>query len=217
MEAICPNCRKKFIQNTGKQVWCCRKCRDAYTHRAKRRLANISSREEYHRLWQKYFRYHIPIDGYEEKSCNYCGKIFTPKTRVQKYCSRSCKSKFISRSHHWEYSVRNVSSSPRNYINSLLSHKHRRDYLDLEYMMGIYDAQNGKCALSGVTMTYQRGNGNVPTNISIDRIDSNKGYIKGNVQLVCRIVNVMKNEWKQDDFIEFCKKIVEKSEEKRAS
>ena len=48
-----------------------------------------------------------------------------------------------------------------------------------------------------------------PYNISIDRIDSSKGYIKGNIQLVCGIVNVMKSDSSEDEFLQLCKKIVE--------
>lgn len=40
----------------------------------------------------------------------------------------------------------------------------------------------------------------VPTNVSVDRINSNLGYIKGNLQLVCMAVNQIKY---------FCKSILE--------
>jgi hypothetical protein len=79
-------------------------------------------------------------------------------------------------------------------------------------MMGIYHAQDGKCALSGEQMTHITGKGRVPTNISIDRIDSSKGYVPGNVQLVCAIINCMKNEHPQEEFIKFCQKVVDKNQ-----
>ena len=40
-----------------------------------------------------------------------------------------------------------------------------------------------------------------PNTISIERIDSNKGYTKDNVVLVAGIVNSMKNDLSQDEFI----------------
>jgi hypothetical protein len=43
--------------------------------------------------------------------------------------------------------------------------------------------------------------------MSIDRINSDKGYTKKNVQLVCADVNVAKNDLKQKDFIKLCKLI----------
>ena len=75
----------------------------------------------------------------------------------------------------------------------------------VEDWFAIYDAQDGKCALSGIemTFTYDKAHPTTnagakhkkwPYNISPDRIDSGKGYVRGNVQLVCSAVNVMKAE-----------------------
>jgi len=44
---------------------------------------------------------------------------------------------------------------------------------------------------------------------SLDRIDNNKGYIKGNVQWVLKDINKMKNIHTQDYFIELCKLVWE--------
>lgn len=45
------------------------------------------------------------------------------------------------------------------------------------------------------------------TTASLDRIVSTKGYVEGNVQWVCKMVNIMKNVYDQEDFINMCKKI----------
>lgn len=73
--------------------------------------------------------------------------------------------------------------------------------------MSLYEDQDGKCALSGYNMTYITGQGRVPTNISIDRIDSNMGYVEGNIQLVCRQSNVMKMELTMEQLAEWCEAI----------
>jgi len=44
-------------------------------------------------------------------------------------------------------------------------------------------------------------------NISIDRIDSSKGYTKDNIQLVGSIINIMKNDIKEEDFLLFVSSI----------
>ncbi len=41
-------------------------------------------------------------------------------------------------------------------------------------------------------------------NISVDRIDSNKGYTVDNIQLVCAIINRMKMNLSNDEFISLC-------------
>lgn len=76
------------------------------------------------------------------------------------------------------------------------------------------DMQKGCCALTGIKMTYLKNNGKGPGkcnfhNISIDRIDSNKGYSKDNIQLVCAIINIIKSDLSDERFISLCKTIVE--------
>ena len=45
--------------------------------------------------------------------------------------------------------------------------------------------------------------------VSIDRIDSNLGYIKGNIQLVCMGYNLMKRNFPDEDGRNFIKEIRE--------
>jgi hypothetical protein len=100
-------------------------------------------------------------------------------------------------------------SSYKNYISTLLNHssKRKKEYnIDIQYLLDLYENQKGLCNISGTEMTYNHGSNS--TNISIDRIDSNLGYIKGNVQLVCYVVNIMKNNFQINEFIMFCEKIV---------
>ena len=80
--------------------------------------------------------------------------------------------------------------------------------LKVEDVNKLYEDQKGLCALSHRYMTRIVGrNTRCRTNMSIDRINSNKGYIPGNVQLVCTDVNIAKNDLSQKDFIKLCKTI----------
>lgn len=65
---------------------------------------------------------------------------------------------------------------------------------------------NGVCAVSGLPLTCERRN---PLLASIDRIDSNKGYVKGNVQLVATCVNLAKHTLPQEQFVAMCKAVVD--------
>jgi len=65
------------------------------------------------------------------------------------------------------------------------------------------------CPISDQEMTYQQGLGNLETNISIDRIDSSKDYIKGNIQFICRRVNTMKHNESLDSLIFWSRAITE--------
>ena len=91
----------------------------------------------------------------------------------------------------------------------------KRDHtIDVEYIRNLYIQQNGKCAITGIDMII-RGDicaANSPYSISLDRIDSNLGYIPGNVWLVCTGINLMKSRLSMNQFIDFCKKTVENFE-----
>ena len=42
-----------------------------------------------------------------------------------------------------------------------------------------------------------------PIKASLDRINPNIGYVKGNVEFVCYCVNVMKNDFSKEKIIDF--------------
>jgi archaellum component FlaC len=46
---------------------------------------------------------------------------------------------------------------------------------------------------------------------SLDRVDSAKGYIKGNVQWVHKDINMMKQQYSQEYFIQMCRLTTEHS------
>lgn len=66
-----------------------------------------------------------------------------------------------------------------------------------EYLFSLF---NGKCALTDWDIDIAYGN----ETASLDRIDSNKGYVVGNVQWVHSMVNMCKNKYPQQDFIKMC-------------
>ncbi len=81
-----------------------------------------------------------------------------------------------------------------------------------EYAYNLYLEQDKKCAMSGVEITLTASQNNKDENFntaSLDRIDSSKGYIEGNVQWLHKKVNTMKWDLTQDEFIDFCKLVIE--------
>jgi hypothetical protein len=67
-----------------------------------------------------------------------------------------------------------------------------------------------KCALSGLELTFESDSKkSIDRNASLDRIDSKKGYIKGNVQWVDKRLNVMKMDLSLDFFLNACKMVTE--------
>lgn len=80
--------------------------------------------------------------------------------------------------------------------------------LSAEGIYELYREQGGVCALSSVPIGWVDV-GQLHT-ASIDRIDSTKGYTVGNVQLLHKDVNMMKQSFSQEQFVAWCKLIAEK-------
>ncbi len=87
----------------------------------------------------------------------------------------------------------------------------------IEYLWNLFLAQNRKCSLSGVILNMPRNSSDLALSrqtASVDRIDSSKGYIVGNLQWVHKDLNYMKRAYSQDDFIDLCKSVVNFQESK---
>jgi hypothetical protein len=77
-----------------------------------------------------------------------------------------------------------------------------------EDLLTVWKAQNGKCAISGLDMTYELGEGRTYTNVSIDQVSPSKGYTVDNIQLVCMAVNQLKSDLDMDTILTLCSAIV---------
>lgn len=76
----------------------------------------------------------------------------------------------------------------------------------------LFDSQDGKCALTGVDLYFGKSVREFKAGLStasLDRIDSSKGYVIGNIQWVHKIVNYMKMDLTQEEFLGWCKRIAE--------
>ncbi len=78
--------------------------------------------------------------------------------------------------------------------------------IDLDYVMELWESQDGMCALIGISMAHEFGN---LRSVSVDRIDSSKGHIKGNIQLICSGLNRLKNTYDNDDVLKFLREAFE--------
>lgn len=68
--------------------------------------------------------------------------------------------------------------------------------LTVEYIQDLLDKQNYKCYYTGTNLKI----GSKLTNPTLDRINSNKGYVKGNVVICTEISNIMKNDLSIEEF-----------------
>jgi len=80
--------------------------------------------------------------------------------------------------------------------------------LDIEFILELYKEQEGLCALTGWPIGWSEKG--LTSTVSIDRIDSSEGYLKENVQLLHKDVNMAKQQYNQDYFIEMCVSVADK-------
>lgn len=79
-----------------------------------------------------------------------------------------------------------------------------------EYIWKIFEKQNQCCALSGFPIQITKKHYHkIRQTASLDRIDSSKGYVEGNVQWVHKDINYMKNDFTEDEFCIWIKRIYE--------
>ena len=143
------------------------------------------------------------MDSTEAQPCKVCGhELAIDRFPMNgKYRAKTCKSCRTAQRNK----IRN--GSYEEYIRyAITGLKSGRRNSGLEWELSIEDAielwegQEGRCALSGNVMARHRGFGEVPFNMSIDRIDPAKGYFKNNVQLTCWEANRMKHSLSPAEF-----------------
>src|SRR5581483_6258644 len=92
-------------------------------------------------------------------------------------------------------------------------HGARKRHIDflvsIEYVWGLFLRQNGRCALSGQIIGFSEKAISFEGTASLDRIDSTKGYIEGNVQWIHKDIQKMKWNFAESYFVQMCKTIAE--------
>lgn len=81
----------------------------------------------------------------------------------------------------------------------------------IEFCWDLLELQNHTCVFSGRKL-IMRGNqnGKYSGNASLDRIDSSKGYVKGNLQWIDKEFQQMKMNIPDDKFISLCLEVAKK-------
>lgn len=132
---------------------------------------------------------------------------------------QACKKcKTGKNSSNWK-GISDVPMSVFTKIKLRAQYRNKQFSIKPEYIADLYAKQNGKCALSGLPLTFAEEGKNLSDSTSIiaslDRIDSSIGYVEGNVQWVHKHINSMKNEYTIEYFINLCKEVVKHNDKDR--
>ena len=165
-----------------------------------------------------------------ELICEICGNTFSRNTgeynrSVKKgrksYCSRKCCGLGVINNIGDRKSDYNIAQHAGNrndkytFLRAIYrstKNKTNKDFdLTLDDLLDIWEKQNGKCIYTGwdlETISWKKRDRN-PKQISIDRKDCKEGYTKDNIQLVCMIANLAKNNFGDEELFNFCKAVAE--------
>lgn len=81
--------------------------------------------------------------------------------------------------------------------------------VSVSYLDTLIETQNWTCSLTGEKLSFNHGyNNSLGGNASLDRIDSGRGYLPGNVRFVTKAVNFAKQALTDADFVELCDRVV---------
>lgn len=161
--------------------------------------------------------------------CYVCGKeFFRRKTEAKRseklgrrnFCSRSCCGTASIGNITIPFDIRQIAAeridefSPfRSYLRAAYRRNKGCD-ITLEYLKELWDKQEGKCPYTGWDLLIAPTSGyckmpRLPNRASLDRIDSSKGYLQGNVEFVSLIAQYAKNSFDREQVFEFCQAVVD--------
>ena len=123
--------------------------------------------------------------------------------------SCGCAKYNLGKNNHSFKGHEELSATLYNGIKREAKYRNKSFDISMEYLWQLFVNQNRKCSLTGLELTFSKCSGQSDGTASLDRIDSTKGYIEGNVQWVHKKINMMKQTYSQDEFVELCKMVTE--------
>lgn len=102
----------------------------------------------------------------------------------------------------------------RHYCRKHGGQKFKTSNLSAKILKEVWDKQGGICPYTNLKMELPANKElgfdglKSPLNASLDRIDSDKGYNKDNIEFVCLAVNYAKNTFSREEMKDFLAKVV---------
>jgi hypothetical protein len=143
-----------------------------------------------------FYRHKGIKDGYQNK-CKSCHDSYT-KTYYEKNKEKIVKYRVDYNRNNPRKAYRNLDSRFKLLIKSASYRNKFEVLLTLDDLKNIWSEQEGRCAYTKLPLLATANQFNT---VSLDRIDSSKGYVAGNVQLVCAAINKMKQDYTEELFI----------------
>lgn len=133
--------------------------------------------------------------GKFDRECTKCGIMFPKTSKTVTICNK-CNSDRVKGE-----SVE---------VKMLRRAKGRAKERNLEFNLDVDDVViPDKCPILGIDLKMHKGrSGGSPNSPALDRVDNNKGYIKGNVMVMSHLANMMKSSATTEELIRFAEWVI---------
>lgn len=183
---ICRACGEAYKTPKYRQIFCSLKCFGSSLSKKTRICTHCRKRKR-----NRYF-------AGDSWLCNPCHAAYKRKWRRTRHARGAPFSSFVGeRLANYRYHAKVVGVDFK---------------IDSEYLITLWNKQSGKCFYTGKKMTYFQTNGKkkgmiYPTQASLDRLNPEDGYTRGNLAWICWHVNHMKRRSTHHEFIQICRTI----------
>ena len=133
--------------------------------------------------------------GELERECTSCGTLFKKTNKTVTLCNK-CNSN----------RVKSETPEKRMFRRAKVRAKER----GLDFNISLEDVVIPKfCPILGIGLKVHKGSsGGKPESPALDRIDNDRGYVKGNVMVVSHLANMMKSSATTGQMIKFAEWVI---------
>jgi len=133
--------------------------------------------------------------GESDRECTNCGMIFRKTSKTVTLCN-DCNSSRVKGESVEKKMLRRA--------------KQRAKDKDIEFNLAIEDVViPSHCPILGIELKMHKGrSGGNPNSPALDRVDNDKGYVKGNVMVMSHLANMMKSSATTEEMIKFAEWVI---------
>jgi len=134
--------------------------------------------------------------GEFDRECTNCGIIFLKPSKTVTLCN-DCNSNRVKGESAEKKMLRRA--------------KQRAKDKGIEFNLTLDDVDiPTNCPILGIELKMHKGrSGGNPNSPALDRVDNDKGYVKGNVMVMSHLANMMKSSATTEDLIRFANWVIE--------
>lgn len=128
------------------------------------------------------------------------------KLKIKRKENHRCRTGIVKGDHPSFKGYKTICGRFYSGIQKGARHRNLPCSVSIEYISDLLERQQFKCALTGLPISFpDKCNDYHLITASLDRIDSSKGYVAGNVQWVHKDINQMKWDFTPDEFLMYCR------------